>query len=105
MRDSILFSAGLAFETIKVQQFISILLCGTVAYSLFSIVGYRARKIPLWLCIVGVLGGATAGCFGFCNVVPRLAHLAVIFENGFVLLVIWDIAIGVLLLKAAKKVT
>lgn len=105
LNDAFVFTAGLAFETIKTQQFVSILLCSTLGYCLFSIIGYRAGKLPLWLCIVGILGGVTTGLFGFCNVVPSFEQTAAILENGFGLLVVWDIGIGILLLSAAKRVS
>lgn len=102
LRDSILFTTGIAFETIKLQQFVSLLLCCSVGYSLFSIVGYRLRRLPLWLCLVGILGGITTGCFGFCNVLG-FDQGAQICENGFALLAIWDITVGIMLLSLANK--
>lgn len=105
LRESMLFTVGVAFETIKVQQFVAIILCSTVSYCVFSIVGYRARLMPLWLCVVGVLSGVTTGCFTFCNVAPGFEHVQPMFENGFVLMVIWDFAVGMLLFSSANKLS
>ena len=105
LRDSMLFTSGVAFETIKVQQFVAILLCCPFSYSVFSIVGYRARLMPLWMCIVGVLGGVMIGCFAFCNIASGFDRVQPLFENGFTLMVIWDFAVGVLLLSSAKRLS
>ncbi len=105
VRDCVLVTTATAVESIKVQQFVSLLLCATVGYCVFSIVGYRSRKLPLWLYIVGIVGGVTTGCFGFCNAVPGLDHLVAPLENGFALLIVWDAAIGILLLSSARDAT
>ncbi len=103
LRDSMLFTTGVAFETIKIQQFVSILLCCTISYSVFSVVGYLARQIPLWMCVVGILAGVTIGGYAFCNITPGFDRIQPLFENGFTLMVIWDFSVGVLLLASAKK--
>lgn len=103
LRDSMLITAGVAFESIKVQQFISILLCSTISYSVFSVVGYRTGQMPLWLCIVGILSGATTGGFAFCNVAPAFDHFQPMLENGFALMVVWDFTVGLLLLSSGSK--
>ncbi len=103
-RDSMFFAARLAFETIKIQQFVANILCSGVGLFLFGVVGLRSKVIPRRLCIIGVLAAVTTGwCFGFCNVVLDSDQGVVLFENGFALLVIWDLAVGILLLSAATK--
>ncbi len=106
LRDSMLFTTRLAFETIKIQQFVANILCSGVGLFLFSIAGLRSRLLPRWLCVVGILAAVTTGwCFGFCNVIFRSEEGVVLFENGFSLLVIWDLTVGILLLSSATKST
>ncbi|MEM8679647.1 MAG: hypothetical protein AAGF97_09880, partial [Planctomycetota bacterium] len=103
-RDALRMAAGGAFETIKVQQCVSVILCSTMAYCIFSMVGYRLRRIPLWLCIVGVLSGITTGLFTLGHVLPGLQPMQPLLENGYTFMVIWDFSVGVLLLSAANRV-
>ncbi len=105
-RESMLFATGLSFETIKIQQFISLLLSVGVGGLLFSVVGWRSRALPRWLCIVGILAAVTTGwCFGLCNVVLDSEDAALLFENGFALVVIWDLTVGIVLLSSATNAT
>ena len=43
------------------------------------------------------------GCFGFCNVVPGLEDGVPLLENGFALVVIWDLTVGIVLLSPSTR--
>ena len=98
-QDTTLLATSIELESIKVQQFVSLLISSTFACTLFSIEGYRQRVFSLWLCVVGVLSGLAIAAYGLCNIFASLEIFQPLFENGFSLMVVWDAWVGVTLLS------
>ncbi len=99
-RGALAVSAKTYDAIIRLQQFVANALGSGVGLGLFAIAGLRTARLPRWLAVVGLVAAVGVGwVFGIVNVFDRSAETVAMYENAFALLVVWDIGIGVTLLR------